>query len=132
MNTTVKTPWYAKMGEIPKHLDYFQGTMIEAVEKAAAQYPDITAFDFLGNKRSYADMVEMIHRTAASLKAVGVKPGERVTICLPNMPMAIYMFYAVNMVGAIANMVHPLSAEGEIEFYLNDSESVAAITVDMF
>jgi len=42
------------------------------------------------------------------------------------------MFYAVNMVGAIANMVHPLSAEGEIEFYLNDSESVAALTLDQF
>ena len=54
------------------------------------------------------------------------------TICLPNVPMAVIMFYAVNEIGAIANMIHPLSAEGEIEFYLNDSESVAAITVDMF
>ena len=61
-----------------------------------------------------------------------MRPGEKVTICLPNMPMAIAMFYGVNMIGAIANMIHPLSAEGEIEFYLNDSESVAAITVDMF
>lgn len=40
--------------------------------------------------------------------------------------------YAVNMVGAIANMVHPLSAESEISFYLRDSNSVAAITLDQF
>jgi len=51
---------------------------------------------------------------------------------MPNCPQAIYMFYAVNRVGAIANMIHPLSAEKEIEFYLNESESVTAITLDQF
>ena len=128
----VKTPWYAKMGEVPCHLEYPEGTMVEAVERIARQFPNLTAYEFLGKAVTYARMVEDIHAAAAALKACGVKPGQRVTICLPNMPMAIDMFYAVNMIGAIANMIHPLSAEGEIEFYLNDSESVAAITVDMF
>ena len=56
----------------------------------------------------------------------------KVTIAMPNCPQAIYLFYAVNLVGGIANMVHPLSAEKEIEFYLNDSESITAITLDQF
>ena len=128
----VKTPWYAKMGDIPCHLDYFQGSMVEAVEAVADKHPDLTAYNFLGKRTTYSQMVKDIHACAASLAACGVKPGQRVTICLPNMPMAIAMFYAINQIGAIANMIHPLSAEGEIEFYLNDSESVAAITVDMF
>ena len=51
---------------------------------------------------------------------------------MPNCPQAIYMFYAINMIGAVANMIHPLSAENEIEFYLNESESVTAITLDQF
>ena len=51
---------------------------------------------------------------------------------MPNCPQAIYMFYAVNLIGAVANMIHPLSAEKEIEFYLNESESVTAITLDQF
>ncbi len=54
------------------------------------------------------------------------------TIAMPNCPQAVEMFYAVNMVGAIANMIHPLSAEKEIEFFLNESESVTAITLDQF
>ena len=54
-----------------------------------------------------------------------LKSGDKVTIAMPNCPQAIYMFYAVNLVGGIANMIHPLSAEKEIEFYLNASESVA-------
>ena len=128
----VRTPWYAKMGVVPCHLEYQQCTMEEAVEKIAEKYPKLTAYNFLGTNTKYPDLVKEIHACAAALKACGVRPGEKVTICLPNMPMAIAMFYGVNMIGAIANMIHPLSAEGEIEFYLNDSESVAAITVDMF
>ena len=128
----VKTPWYAKMGVVPCHLEYQQCTMEEAVEKIAEKYPKLTAYNFLGTNTKYPDLVKEIRACAAALKACGVRPGEKVTICLPNMPMAIAMFYGVNMIGAIANMIHPLSAEGEIEFYLNDSESVAAITVDMF
>ena len=129
---SVKTPWYAKMGVIPCHMDYFQGSMVEAVERVADQYPKLTAYSFMGSCVSYKKLVEQIHACAASLKACGIQPDQRVTICLPNVPMAVIMFYAVNEIGAIANMIHPLSAEGEIEFYLNDSESVAAITVDMF
>ena len=128
----VRTPWYAKMGVVPCHLEYQQCTMEEAVEKIAKKYPKLTAYNFLGTNTKYPDLVKEIRACAAALKACGVRPGEKVTICLPNMPMAIAMFYGVNMIGAIANMIHPLSAEGEIEFYLNDSESVAAITVDMF
>ena len=128
----VKTPWYAKMGSVPCHLEYPQCTMEEAVEQMAEKYPRFTAYNFLGTNTNYRDLIKEIHACAAALKACGVRRGEKVTICLPNMPMAIAMFYGVNMIGAIANMIHPLSAEGEIEFYLNDSESVAAITVDMF
>ncbi len=51
---------------------------------------------------------------------------------MPNTPQAVIMFYAVNRVGAVANMVHPLSAEEEIVFYINDSGSAAALTLDQF
>ena len=51
---------------------------------------------------------------------------------MPNCPQSIFLFYAVNLVGGIANMIHPLSAEKEIEFYLNESQSVTAITLDQF
>ena len=51
---------------------------------------------------------------------------------MPNCPQTVIMFYAVNVVGAVANMVHPLSSENEIAFYLNESKSIAAITLDQF
>ena len=128
----VKTPWEPWMGEVPMHLDYFQGTMEEAVEKVAQKYGKSEACEFMGSHISYEKLVRQIRECACALRAIGVREGDKVTICMPNAPQTVAMFYAVNMVGAIANMVHPLSAEGEIEFYLNDSESVAALTLDQF
>ena len=128
----IKTPWEPWMGEVPMHLDYFQGTMAEAVERMGEKYADFDAYEFMGSHVSYKKLVEQIQECARALKAIGIKEGDKVTICMPNAPQTVVMFYAVNMVGAIANMVHPLSAEGEIEFYLNDSESVAALTLDQF
>lgn len=120
------------MNGIPERLDYPEWSMCQAVEEAAGQYPDLVAYDFMGKSTGYRAAVEAIHECARALRAAGVKENDRVTIAMPNAPQAVSMFYAVNMVGAIANMIHPLSAEGEIEFYLNDSKSVAAITLDQF
>ena len=128
----VKTPWMPFMNGIPAQLDYFEGSMCEAVERIAEKYPNVIAYDFMGSHTNYRRCVEEIHACARALRAAGVKENDRVTIAMPNCPQAVSMFYAINMVGAIANMIHPLSAEGEIEFYLNDSKSVAALTLDQF
>ena len=129
---TAKTPWKDYMGDVPMSLDYFEGSMFDAVETIAKKYPDNIAFDFMGKSTTYQELIRQTEICAASLKALGIQPGDKLTIAMPNCPQAIYMFYAVNRIGAIANMIHPLSAEKEIEFYLNDSQSVAAITLDQF
>ena len=129
---TAKTPWADHLGTVPLHLDYFEGSMFDKVAEIAKQYPDNVAFDFMGRSTTYRQMIREIERCAKALKTIGVRENDRVTIAMPNCPQAIYMFYAVNLIGAVANMIHPLSAEKEIEFYLNESESVTAITLDQF
>ncbi len=129
---TAKTPWEGHNADVPMHLDYFEGTMFEGVERVAKKYPNQIAFDFMGRPTTYAQLVQEIIRCARSLRTLGVREGDKVTIAMPNCPQAIYMFYAVNLVGGIANMIHPLSAEKEIEFYLNESDSVTAVTLDQF
>jgi len=114
------------------HLEYFEGSMFEALENIARKYPENVAFDFMGKSTTYPQAVEKIRACARSLKAMGIKPGDKVTVAMPNCPQAVCMFYAINLVGAIGNMIHPLSAEKEIAFYLNESDSVAAITLDQF
>ena len=129
---TVKTPWKDYLGDVPMHLSYFEGTMFEAVEAVAKKYPDYVAFDFMGKATTYRELVENVLQCAKALKAMGIRENDKITIAMPNCPQGIYMFYAANVVGAIGNMIHPLSAEKEIEFYLKESDSVAVITLDQF
>ena len=129
---TAKTPWKAYMRDVPMHLDYFEGSMFEMLEDVAEKYPNNVAFDFMGKSTTYRRLVQEIETCAKALKTIGIREGDKVTIAMPNCPQAVCLFYAVNLVGGIANMIHPLSAEKEIEFYLNESGSVTAITLDQF
>ncbi len=125
-------PWLSCYGEIPPRLDYFEGTMWEGVCRVAEQYPRLIAYDFMGRSTPYRKFREEVERCGRALSALGVRPGDRVLICLPNCPQAVVLFYAINAVGAVSVMVHPLSGEKEIEFYLNDSATRLAVTLDQF
>lgn len=125
-------PWLKHYGDSPSHLNYFQGSMWDGVEKIVKKYPDYIAYDFNGKHTSYRGFSREVHDCARALVGLGVRPGDRVTICLPNCPQAVVMFYAVNLVGGVSNMVHPLSGEKEIEFFLQESKSCVAVTLDQF
>ena len=131
-DNTVKTPWYPYTEGVPVHLEYFKGSMFDMVASVAARYPNYVAFDFMGKSTTYAKMIKKIEQCAQALKTIGIRKGDCVTIAMPNCPQAIYMFYAINLIGGIASMVHPLSSEKEIEFYLNESNSITVITLDQF
>ena len=129
---TVSSPWLQHYGNVPKNLDYPDCSMSALVLETVKKYPDITAVEFFGSTLTYRAFGDKIDKCARALAAAGIKPGERFTICMPNTPQAVIMFYAVNRIGAVANMVHPLSAEEEIVFYINSSGSVGALTLDQF
>lgn len=127
-----KKPWLKYYGDIPPTLEYPEKTMYEMVRHAAARYPDYIAYDFMGTRSSYARLLADIDKVADALVSRGLKKGDTVTICLPNCPQAVIMFYALNRIGAVAGMIHPLSAPTEIEFYLKESRSTWAVTLDAF
>ncbi|MFI3258459.1 MAG: AMP-binding protein, partial [Spirochaetales bacterium] len=128
----IKTPWITSYGKVKASLDYPLTTLFEEFEKTAKKYPLYTAYEFYGKKTTYTKALGDIITCAKALVAEGIEPGQSVTVCLPNCPQSVTSFYAINMIGAIANMIHPLSSPKEIEFYLRDSKSTAAITLDQF
>ena len=132
MNYDVKAPWVDSLGDLPHHLEYPDCSMVSLIEKRAQENPDLDAYIFFGKKTNYGRMMDDINQCAKGLKAIGVKKGDHVTVALPNCPQGVTIFYAINMVGAVASMIHPLSSEKEIEFFINDSKSVMAITLDQF
>ncbi len=129
---TAKTPWKNNLGDVPFTLEYFEGTMFEKVEEIAREYPNYIAFDFMGRPTTYRELIKNVELCAKSLSMLGIRENDKVTIAMPNCPQAIYIFYAVNLIGAISNMVHPLSSEKELEFYINESESSTVVTLDQF
>ena len=132
MSLSASAPWVRHYGTTPAHLDYPDQSMYALLAQTAGEYPDHIAYDFLGKKTTYRQFLRRIDAAAKGLTALGIKRGDTVTICMPNTPQAVDCFYALNRIGAIANVIHPLSAAAEIAFYLNISGSSAVLTLDQF
>ena len=132
MGLSASAPWLAYYGNTPAALDYPHITMYQMLACTARKYPNNTAYVFMGKETSYAAFMKRIEAAAKGLVNMGIQKGDRVTICMANTPQALDCFYALNRIGAIPNMIHPLSASKEIAFYLNFSKSKAILTLDQF
>lgn len=86
-------------------------------------YPKDIAIRYINQKITYQELFDNIDRCAKALLAVGVQPNEIVTVAMPSIPEALYAVYAINKIGAVANMIHPLAGENEIVDYLNEVQS---------
>ncbi|MDR0912732.1 MAG: AMP-binding protein [Methanobrevibacter sp.] len=130
-NLNYDRPWirFYPSGVLP-NIDYPEGSMYDRIEFIGSLVKDYVAVEFLGLKINYSELIESIDDCARGLIELGVKKGDKVTICIPNTPHAVVAFYAVNKIGAISNMVHPLSAPKELEYYLNLTESRFLITIN--
>ena len=132
MSISASAPWLHYYGAMPRTIDYPHTTLYVQLAQTARRYPHDTAYEFMGRRTSYAKLLARIDRAALALQTLGIGKGDRVTICMPNTPQAVDCFYALSRLGAVSNMIHPLSAPQEITFYLDISHSKAILTLDRF
>ena len=132
MGLSANAPWVKYYGNTPATLDYPHKTMYQLICDTAKQYPNNIAYNFMGKLTNYRSFVSRIDAAAKGLTALGLKRGDRITICMANTPQALDCFYACNRIGVIPNMIHPLSASKEIAHYLNFSKSKLILTLDQF
>ena len=92
---------------------------------------DKISLNYFNKKMTYRAFLNEINVCAKALRSQGIREGDVVTVCMPNTPEAVIAFYAINEIGAIANMIHPLSAEEEIKFSLNSTKSVMLIAINL-
>lgn len=130
--SNVKAPWLAFYGDVPRHLTYPDCSMFDLVERSANLYPKNIAFTFMGKAEPFEKMVRQVKQVARAFSAIGIREGDKVMLCMPNCPQIVLCFYALNRIGAIAALIHPLSSVGEIAFYIKDSGSRAVVTLDQF
>ncbi|MBO5494088.1 MAG: AMP-binding protein [Eubacterium sp.] len=131
-----KAPWVKFYKGIPETIEYPEGSMYEAIKFAADTHiynnGYKAAYVFQGKETSYPQFFAKVDRIAKAFMALGIEKGDRVTICMPNAPQGIDAFYALNRIGAVPAMIHPLSAAGEITFYVKHSQSKVVLVLDMF
>ncbi len=105
-------------------------SMYDQIVNSTIKYPNNVAIKYMGIKIKYIDFLKKINICATGFQKLGIKKGDIVTILLPNIPESLISLYALNKLGAIANMTHPLSAEEEIKETIKSTKSKYLIIYD--
>ena len=104
--------------------------MYDQIVNSTKKYPKNIAVQYMGKKINYTNFLKKIDICAKGFHSLGIRQGDIVTILLPNVPESLISLYALNKLGAIANMTHPLSAEEEIRGTLESTKSKYLIIYD--
>lgn len=127
---SIDKPWRKFYSEKEKSVVMPRKTMYEYLKCGAEKMSNKTALVYYGRKFTYEELMEKIDKYASSFISYGIKEGDVVSICMPNAPEAIFMVYALNKIGAIANMIHPLKSPNEIKEYVNKVDSKMLLVLD--
>ncbi len=123
--------WQQHYDFVPVHPEYAEGTLYEQFRRSAYKNRYSVAIDYFGAPLRYDKLLLRVDALANALSNLGIKAGDRVCICLPNMPDAAALFYAVSRIGAVSVMVHPLSSSDELKEFILQTEAKALFIMDV-
>lgn len=131
MNSRPNAPWEKYYAPGDMDLDVEDISIYRFMYKCAEDYMDSVAIEYFGVQITYEEFMEKIDTTARAFLSYGVRKGDVVTILSANVPEALYSFYALNRIGAVANLLHPLLSENEIKDALNTYKSMMLVALDI-
>ena len=124
-------PWLSYYSRENRHIHFTRKNIYEYLHDSVKEEDyDYIALNYFDNKINYKTFFNYVDQCARALKQMGVKQKDIVSIMMPNTPEAVYIFYACNKIGAVADMIHPLSSPKQLELYLNENESKILFLVD--
>ena len=126
-----KAPWAKYYGKKKLIFEVPNISIYEFLYNKHLNHSNNIAIEYYGRQYTYTEMFEEIDKCTKSLKSYGIRKGDIITILSANIPEALFLIYAINRLGAVANIVHPLSAENEIKEALNRYSSVILIAMDI-
>ena len=130
MSKNKEFPWKKYYKDPENKITFPDYNLYQVMVNCAKNHPYYYAYDYLGTKVTFQEFLAYIDDAAIAFRSLGVRRGDVVSILLPNVPEALVSLYALNKIGAIVEMIHPLSSEVEIKNYLNNTGSVLLIMVD--
>ena len=123
--------WQKQYDYVPIHPEYAEGTLYEQFCRSAYKNRYKSAIDYFGASLRYDRLLARADALANALVNLGIRAGQRICICLPNMPNAAALFYAASRIGAVSVMVHPLSSTEELREFLLQTEAKALFIMDV-
>lgn len=124
-------PWEKYYKNTDMNLNIPDISLYEHFFENSKKNPALTAIDYYGKKITFQELNKKIDECANAFIYQGIRRGDVVTICMPNTPEGVIAFFALNKIGAISNMVHPLSSENEIKNTLIETGSVMLVLIDI-
>ena len=113
---------------LPQNLIYPSATLVDLLNISSAKYPGCPSMVYLDHSWSYQELNALVSRMANALIALGVHPGDRVGIHLPNCPQFVIGYYGALRAGAIAVSINPLFSGDDLSFIIEDSGLRVVIT----
>lgn len=131
--TFSERPWLAHYSPgVPATVTLPNQPLSWLLDEAARQYGASVAIEYYGTQISYVQLSSLVDRFARALVRLGLKRGDRVSICLPNVPQFPIAFYGVLKAGGVAVPTNPLYTQPELEHQLKDAGAKIAITLEQF
>ena len=127
---SIDKPWLKYYTAEELNIEIPETSLYENIKRHVGNLGGKTAIEYLGLKVSYDNMFKKIEMTARALKAVGVEHGDIVSVCLPNIPEAVYLLYAINSIGAVANMLDVRCGVPTLEKGIVDAHSKVLFYLD--
>ncbi len=115
---------------VPAQIELPTESLTDMCERSCREAGDRTATVFFGAEMTYTQLGERIARVAEGMRILGVRPGDRVAILLPNCPQHMIAFYAVLRLGGVVCEHNPLSTQRELTEVFADHGARIAITLD--
>jgi long-chain acyl-CoA synthetase len=116
---------------VPGEIEFEKITLAEALTRSAGQFPERPALLFQGTTVNFQQLDDMVSRFAAALVALGVKPGDKIALLLPNLVQMVVAIYGALRVGAVVALNNPLYTDRELEHQYNDSGSTLLVSLDV-
>jgi long-chain acyl-CoA synthetase len=124
-------PWLERYPpEIPASIEYPEAPLYSLLEDAAARHADLPALRFYGAQLTYAQLWAQAQRFAAALAELGLRPGARVALMLPNCPQYVIAYYGILRAGGTVAQVNPLYTPRELDYLLADSGAEVIVVAD--
>ncbi len=128
---SIDKPWLKYYSEEAISSSLPECTMYELLWQSNKDYLENTALNYYGRKFTYGQLFEGIEKAAKAFSSLGVKKGDIVIICTVNTPEMVYALYALNRLGAVANMVDPRTNVDGIREYILESDARFVMTIDL-